>query len=434
MRGGLVPTWAALAGIVCCSAAPCPIPAALIDVAANVSGMGPTAVFALQTLGSELFVGGQFATLSDGRTAHNIAAYTAAKKWAVLPAGPSNGVGTTPLDFVLALAVLPLTARGAVTTVAAPLSAPLSSYLVVGGNFSHLANGVASNHVALWDGAAWSTLCAAACGTPSASVGVDGPVHALAVSGETLFLGGAFRFLGDEATSANHIVSWSAAGGFSPLLPSGGAPTRQNGVNGIVQALVFSRNTLYCGGNFDSIRDAAWTPALHVAQWNVGSGAWAPIGGGIPGGYVFALAVDETAGGGLLLIAGGDFATQSGNLAAFNGSTWAPLPVGTSGSFGVDGVVRGLLFEAAAGGGGKPPALVVAGNFTKLGDGVTTANHLVKWERSSGERASWAPLPTCAGGNGVGDLAVALMGGNEGALFVGGWFIAEDGAERVARF
>ena len=100
-----------------------------------------------------------------------------------------------------------------------------------------------------------------------------------------------------------------------------------SGLNGAVNALAVSGNTLYAGGSFTK---AGGNAANYIAQWNGSS--WSALGSGIGGLYpcVYALAVS-----GSTLYAGGQFTTAGGNaanyIAQWNGSSWSALGSGMNG-------------------------------------------------------------------------------------------------------
>ena len=71
--------------------------------------------------------------------------------------------------------------------------------LYAGGDFA-TAGGVAANHIAKWDGSAWSAL----------GSGMNGIVHALAMDDAgNLYAGGDFAIAGGVA--ANHIAKWDGS-------------------------------------------------------------------------------------------------------------------------------------------------------------------------------------------------------------------------------
>src|SRR4051812_35175324 len=100
---------------------------------------------------------------------------------------------------------------------------------------------------------------------------------------------------------------------------NGGAPNIPS-LNATVSAVKTVGSVLYAGGNFT---DAGGDPSGdRIAKWN--GTAWRPLGTGLAGGQVFAIA--ESGG---KIFAGGDFQNASGNpdadgLAVFDGVSWAP--------------------------------------------------------------------------------------------------------------
>jgi hypothetical protein len=96
--------------------------------------------------------------------------------------------------------------------------------------FLHTVTGVPANYIAKWNGIAWSPL----------GLGMNGPVQALAVSGNDLFAGGGFTTAGGG--SANRIAKWNGTNW----------STLGSGMNqfGYVRALTVSGNDLFAGGHF----------------------------------------------------------------------------------------------------------------------------------------------------------------------------------------
>jgi hypothetical protein len=212
--------------------------------------------------------------------------------------------------------------------------------LYAGGLFTN-AGGASANYIAQWNGSSWSALGS---GISGADADYAGPcVLALAISGNTLYVGGDFMAAG-AVTNANCIAQWNGSS-WSAL---------GSGMNGAVGALAVSGGILYAGGDFDFTADYA-VEANAVAQWNGSS--WSALGSGMGGGgppytYVYAL---EVSGG--TLYAGGSFTNAGGTaanyIAQWNGSNWSPLGSGMNGGVSALAVSGGTLYAG--------------GNFTTAG-------------------------------------------------------------------
>jgi hypothetical protein len=229
------------------------------------------------------------------------------------------------------------------------------SNVYVGGWFWHVCGNAACNsgnwdvnNIARWDGASWSAL----------GNGVYGFVYALAVSGSTLYVGGDFMYLCDNAncssrtTLVNRIaqwdgVTWSALG---------------SGVNSRVYALAASGSKLYVGGNFTHVcGGAACTygnlPVNNIVQWDGVS--WSAFGNGVNG-LVSALVMsgNTLSVGGWFTQVCGNAACSSGNqivnrIAQWNGANWSTL------GSGVGSYVNALVMNENN--------LYVGGEFTSAG-------------------------------------------------------------------
>jgi hypothetical protein len=372
------------------------------------NGVGDIA-WALAVSGNQVFVGGSTHTASLGGApavgANNVAKFdTATSTWSALGAGAGNGVNGT----VNALAV-----RG--------------NDIFIGGEFSSVGN-VPARRVARFN-TLTNTWSALAQGNGN---GVDNTVQALAVSGNTLFVGGNFSNVnvggsgGTPALTANKIVRFDTATNTWSVLGQGNG----NGVSGEVLALAVNGSQLFIGGNIGTVNygGTGGTPALavnKVAMFDTASNTWNTLARGNGKGVdnlVRALAVN-----GSTLYVGGDFqqANKDGSggtpaliarrLAKFDLSTntWSALAQGNGN--GVDNMVRALALSNGS--------LYVGGDFTTAnvgGTGATpalTVNRLVKFDTVAN---TWSVLAQ-GDGNGVDGSVLALSLGNNG-LFVGGTF------------
>jgi hypothetical protein len=205
-----------------------------------------------------------------------------------------------------------------------------SGTYVVGGQFTNAGGISGADYIAQWDGSSWSPLGA----------GTNGPVYALAVAGPTLYVGGQFTKVNNASSiAANNVAKWNGSS-WSALT---------NGTTGPVYALAVTGTsplTLYVGGEFGGVFNAAFLEAKNVAQWNVSSSgsSWSALGTPTSNGTnrpVYALAVT-----GSTLYVGGAFttagSTTANNVARWNGSSWSALNLGNSGS-----EVRALKVDGA---------------------------------------------------------------------------------------
>ena len=139
-------------------------------------------------------------------------------------------------------------------------SASGGGILYVGGFFTRACDNapcnsasLSPNHLAQWDGSAWSAM----------GNGVNSFVNAVAVSGSNVYVGGAFTAAG--GLSVNHIAQWNGKH-WSGL---------GHGVNGAVQALAVSGSNLFVGGGFshacgNAACNSGNLTVNNIAQWNGG--------------------------------------------------------------------------------------------------------------------------------------------------------------------
>jgi len=337
--------------------------------------------------GSALYVGGEFDGTPD--VVGPIIARWDGSGWSPLGLGISTTLGLERAS-VRALAVF---------------DDGLGPKLIVGGRFS-TAGGVLRRWIAAWDGASWSSL----------GTGTDEDVQALAVfddgNGPALYAGGHFTTAGGLPASRIarwNGTSWSALGagvdgpvsalavfddGTGPALYVGGDYASAGGIssrfarwNGQgwedvgdvrrVLALAVHDDghgpALFVGGSFVQ---AAGLPARGIVRWD--GTTWSALGSGVgTGGSVRSLAVFDP-GLGRVLVAGGRFTTvggvSAGNVATWDGASWAPLGGGVGGGLaGQDvGVDALAVFDD-----GDGPSLVVAGSFPSAFD--SEDSYLARW-------------------------------------------------------
>jgi hypothetical protein len=221
----------------------------------------------------------------------------------------------------------------------------------VGGGFFYSFAGMASetyNRIAMWDGRAWNQL----------GTGLNGAVHAIAVVGTDVYVGGEFTVAGDVV--AQRLARWD---GTSWSAVAGGITDPDRSYGTTVQALASDGKRLYVGGVFTQ---AGTVPARSLAALDLESGEWSAIGDGVWASYTTEpaevrdlLLVDGT------LYVGGGFdragETEASALAALDTDTddWTWFGQVLDEDYG--GTVHALARDDASG------AIYVGGRFTDAG-------------------------------------------------------------------
>jgi len=148
--------------------------------------------------------------------------------------------------------------------------------------------------------------------------GLNGAVHAVAVIGNEIYVGGSFRLAGGRI--ANNIAMWDGSS-WHPLA---------DGVNDEVYAIAIIGAEIYVGGVFT---EASGLPVGRIARWNRVTKQWSTLGEGIGGNrfaYVASLAADgdDLYVGGRFLTAGKVVAV---NIARWNKGRWSRVGGGANG-------------------------------------------------------------------------------------------------------
>jgi hypothetical protein len=326
----------------------------------------PGTVSALVLHGSSLHVGGRFDRISDLATCSFATLDTATGAWR------GYGPGVRDED-----------SKGTVDAVAVD---PDSGALYVGGSFTRAGDAEAWN-VARLDGSTFSSL-----GRVASYGGKYAEVHALAVSGGQLHLGGSFTSVGP--LEAEH---WVVLDDGTWRVP--GAP-----LDNVVRTLTACPAGVLVGGDFDDVGDLR---VQHLGVWT--GSAWRLLGQGPHSGYFSGGEVNALVPQGDGVVAGGLFdqagGVRLGSVGRWTGRTWDPMAGGVTAAVG-----HGQVFAMAALG----DDLYVAGSFDRAGD--VAARNVARWD---GER--WSPLgPGCDSGV----QALAVLGGR---LYAGGSFSTAGG-------
>ncbi len=250
--------------------------------------------------------------------------------------------------------------------------------------------------------------------------GFDAPVSAIAGVGDVLFVGGRFAFY--RGAAANHLAKLDAKNGaldtlFSPPA-SNGFSGGGGGTGGGVRALALASDVLYVGGDFTQYRGIE-SSANNIAVLNPSSGAIGTIFGAAGGSNGFSAPVNAFAFDATSLYVGGEFTTYKAGLEAALGVAKVSR---TSGDIdtkfsppgaNANGFTGGPVTSLALGPGG----LHVGGAFTAYRGVAASANGIAKLDPATGEIDK--AFATVNGGFDKPVLSLAAAGPD---LWVGGRF------------
>jgi hypothetical protein len=231
----------------------------------------------------------------------------------------------------------------------------------------------------------------------------NGPVHAMRVVDNTLYLGGSFTTI--EGLSRLGLGAISPFG--VAVLPWNPATNRDGTSPGIVNALAISGRTIFIGGDFRRVSGQARNYLAAVDTAGVGAlSAWNPRAGNI----VHSLSFDLDA---TVLLTGGRFASVNGVLRNYLAALHDTLGSATGfdaniARLGATGV-RSLAVSGST--------LYVGGDFDSVGG--QAVRRLCAVNATSGALTSWRPLQAPLTYTGEGPYALAVSGGR---VYVGGSF------------
>lgn len=271
------------------------------------------AVRAIAVIGDYVYVGGEFRQTQDGKVTNlnHIARFnTKTNTWSALP---HKGLDGPVYAF-----------------------AKHGTDLYVGGLFLKNADGVTPT---LLNIAKFNTVTNTWSALPNG--GVDALVHALAFIGNDLYVGGGFYDTADHnLTNLNRIVKFDTVSNQWSPLP-------HQGLNAGVNALAVSGTSLYVGGAFTKTADQQVTNLNYIARYDTTTNTWLPLAHGGVDQVVFALAAK----GNTLAVGGRFIASNDGAVVALNKlaqydsltETWSALSHN-----GLDDDVEALMFRGKA--------------------------------------------------------------------------------------
>lgn len=364
---------------------------------ANNGSLNAT-VYALAVNGSHVYVGGSFTNVQNPGGVLTSADYIAdwdGSSWSPL-GGDGSGQGSLNLD-----------ARTIAVT---------GGRILVGGQFSKLNNYgtlITASYFTAWDGSGWLIY------PPNNLKGsLDFTVHAMAISGGDVYIGGSFDDIGDGGVylpEADNIAKWD--GTHWSALGSDG--NREGALNNTVYGIAVSGTDVYVGGTFTDVNNngTLLPEADYIARWD-GSN-WHALGNNGAGDGALDSQVNAIAVIGANVFVGGNFSNAAGYpsadyIARWNGSSWSPL----SGN----GVADGSLNERVTALAVSANNLYVGGMFKDVNNGgvkLDAADYIARWDSVNEQ---WSALGSNGAGNGALNKTVGALAVSGSDLYVGGWF------------
>ncbi|MDW8233695.1 MAG: hypothetical protein RMJ54_13030, partial [Roseiflexaceae bacterium] len=315
----------------------------------------------------------------------------------------------------------------------------------VGGHFTDAGGVPEADYIARWDGRQWHALGGNNGNGPlqTSSFLFLSPVSTLAIQGDDVYVGGYF-FNAGGVPEADYIARWDGSNWHALGSSDGNSPLMQSDFSlSPVQAIAVSGNDVYVGGAF---LNAGGVPeADYIARWD--GTRWYALGGSSGNGplqrpeYPPFYPVSTIAISGNNVYVGGYFTNAGGvpeadYIARWDGVRWYAL--GGSNSNGPfspvpENPVNFVNIRDIATSGSN---VYVGGAFLNAG-GVPEADYIARWDgthwHALGGSSGNGPLnPTSAG-----RIDISAISVNENNTYVGGWFENAGGvpeADDIARW
>jgi hypothetical protein len=361
-------------------------------------------IYAMDNIGTKVYVGGQFDSVSSpisGKIkASKIAQYDISSNiWSALSGGDLSGyvqtIKTKGIDIYVGgyfEFAGPLQVRGIVKyngnnweQVNGGMNSAVSSLSLQGDNiiatgFFGLAGNTPVNFLASFNGTNWNSV-----GTSDSNLGLGGysapfQSRSLISANGGIYMGGLFQNAGNKYVGG--IAKWN--GNNWDDLGSGVGPGA-GGTNGAVYAICVIGTNVYIGGSFLT---AGGVNANNIAKWD--GTTWSSLGNGVTDGPVYSLATD-----GINLFAGGHFLHISGttayNVARWNGSQWFAMGNGFNGEVNVLSYIN------------SSNMLYAGGRFSSENiQGGVTFNSIAEWDGTE-----WSPM---GNGSDIGVMGLSPSG------------------------
>ena len=228
--------------------------------------------------------------------------------------------------------------------------------LYAGGAFTNAGGKANADHLARWNGTAWSAV--------NGAVTLNGAVDAIAYHTGHVYVGGEFTNVGGNS-NVNYLAEWDGSAWSSPC-------SGTNPITAQVAALQIIGNTLYVGGSFADGGNIPAADFLVACDLTTGAAsATVPSTVEAFNSGVAALTAD----GNGTLYAGGDFINLEGvtgmdHVAYYTGGTWHQMGAQQA----VDDHVRSLSTYGTN---------VYVGTDAINIDGIAKADHIAKWDAQS---------------------------------------------------
>ncbi len=257
-------------------------------------------------------------------------------------------------------------------------------------------------------------------------------IHALAIIGDNLYIGGYFeRFTGDE-TILNNIMRYNMTTGTFHSLPNLGIGDLSPTTFDEVFALAAIGNDLYVGGEFPDLGDGT-DVSDSIVRYDTTTGTWHSVSNNgvyaVYGAVYVLLPVESSLYVGGKFVTLGDGTDISDNLARYDTTTGTWHSVSNQ---GIDGRWSSYRVYALTTIGND---LYVGGRFSTLADGTDISDNIARYNMTT---HTWVTLPNQGIGYAADVDPVYALTSIDDDLYVGGYFTTlgdgTDISDNIARY